>query len=260
MSSYYDLYKVNTPYNLPGDTYITGSGTLFQDLNASDASMNGSGGSVSCTQDGTVYTDGRAYHDRWWQIPLTGTPYAGTGLTGAAVTGTTYRLRTATDPHYQAATSTLGSSSDPVNQAIVDAQNSFAIYASSGTSGTPQVYGLAQWKCTHPFPAGRMLGSSWLRSTRTAGRARPWKSCLWDPVIRVQLSATMNVLEPCVSGASCTIKVADPNPGTTDTWSYEYADISSLSAERRGQRRQWILPQLCRQRERERSQGPRVPR
>ncbi len=237
VSSFYDLYKVNTPYNLPGDTYITGSGALFQDIGAQDGTMGGSTGGSQCTQDGTVYMtsgqqDGRNYHDRWWQIPLAGTPYAATGLTGgASITGTTYRLRTTTDPKYNPTTSTLsGSPYASDDQSGVDAQNSFAIYASSGTSGTPQVYGLGAMEMFTPLTGGANARFFLAQIDANSGAGKTMEINLWDPGDTGSLSAKMNVLEPCVSGASCTINVADPNPGTTDTWTYEYADISTLKA------------------------------
>jgi hypothetical protein len=236
VSSFYDLYKVNTPYDLPGDTYIAGSGPLFQDIGAQDGTMGGSTGGSQCTQDGTVYMtsgkqDGRNYHDRWWQIPLTGTPYAATGLTGAAVTGTTYRLRTTTDPKYNPTSSTLsGSPYASDDQSGVNAQNSFAIYASSGTSGTPQVYGLGAMEMFTPLTGGQNARFFLAQIDANSGAGKTMEINLWDPGDTGSLSATMNVLEPCVSGASCTINVADPNPGKTDTWTYEYADISTLKA------------------------------
>lgn len=222
MSSYYYLYAdpKNTPYTLTDDTLIGTSGILFQDIGASDSSQNGSGGQ-SCKHNSNpnFYRDGRDYHDRWWTVPLTGA-YAG-GLTGAAVTGTTYRLRTTTDPRYDPVTSTLGTSSDPVNQNNVNAMNAFAIYATA-SGGGPQVYGLGAMEMFTPLPGGSSSRFFLAQIDQTVGAGKTMEISLWDPGDTHRLPATLRVLAPCASG--CTVSV--PNPQGAGTWSYNYANFT----------------------------------
>jgi hypothetical protein len=222
MSSYYDLYADpnNTPYTLSDDTLIGSSDTLFQDIRASDSSQGGSGGQ-SCNHNNnpTYYGDGRDYHDRWWKIPLTGA-YAG-GLTGAAGTGTTYRLRTTTDPQYNPVTSTLVGSPYPNDQDSTNALNSFAIYASASV-GAPQVYGSGAMEMFTPLPGGSNSLFFLAQIDQTVGAGKTMEIDLYDPGDTHRLSATMRVLAPCATG--CPVSV--PNPQGAGTWSYSYANFT----------------------------------
>ena len=229
VSSYYYLYAdtKNTPYTLTDDTLIGTSGTLFQDIGAHDNTQikNGDfgyGSGSDCSwhnNNSNYYGDGRDWHDRWWEVPLTGT-YATTGLTGAPVTGTTYRLRTTTDPRYQAATSTLGTSADPVDQNGVDAMNGFAIYATA-SGGGPQVYGQGAMEMYTPLPGGQKSRFFLAQIDQTVGAGKTMEINLWDPGDTGSLTATMRVLAPCATGCAVTV----PNPQGAGNWSYNYTNF-----------------------------------
>jgi hypothetical protein len=254
-SSYYDLFAdpSNTPYVLSDDPLIGTSGTLFQDQNFSDSTQGGSGG-TTCTQKATKYSgpgaDGRDYHDRWWKLPLAGA-YA-SGLTGAPVTGTTYRLRTTTDPNYQAAVCSLPYPAGPAcpslgivrkDQNSVQAQNSFAIYIAAGSQGTPQVYGQGAMEMYTPLPGGGAARFFLAQIDANVGsNGKTMRINLWDPGDTNQLSATMKVLEPCdttgttqpaCSGTTVSVcQPGDPTCAPSTMWTYMYAKISALSATR----------------------------
>ncbi len=252
-SSYYDLFAdpSNTPYILTDDQLIGTSGTLFQDQNYSDSTQGGSGGST-CTQQATKFgtsAQGRDYHDRWWKLPLEGA-YA-SGLTGAPVTGTTYRLRATTDPKYQAKICTNPPYTSPgpacpflgtVNndQSNVSGQNAFAIYVAPGSTGTPEVFGNGAMQMYTPLPGGKNSQFFLAQINANVGsNGKTMQINLWDPGDTNSLPATMKVLEPCdttgTTQPTCsgtTVSVCQPGDPTCvqPKWSYIYANITSLSA------------------------------
>jgi hypothetical protein len=185
VSSYYKLYNTNNqPYNLAAQTLLGTSGNLFANEAYSDSAEGGSGGS-SCTAGKiTDPNNGEYYHDKWWE--LTGPQGANVTLSGGAG-GTTYRVRTTTDPG--------DSSQDSTN-----ATNDFAIFASD-TGTAPQVYGLGAMEMYTPLPGGTNSTFYLAQISQQAGAGKTIQINLWDPGDTNQ-TADLYILQPTASGWS----------------------------------------------------------
>jgi hypothetical protein len=183
VSAFYTLYDTQeTLYDLSDDTLVADSGSLFRRIQALDASLYDgglpSGTSTSCRAgDISDPTDGRYWHNRWWQMVG--------NLTGGT-SGRTYRLRTA--------------STDPANstdQRTANAQNSFALW-STASGGAPRIYGLGAMESFSPLPGG---GSStfYLARIEAVHAGKTVVIGLWDPGDTGSLSANVQILIPGAS-------------------------------------------------------------
>jgi hypothetical protein len=186
VSSYFELYNTNNQIfvnSAPPQTLLASSGTLFQQIAASDSTMGGSGGSECRTLTTGIYNngikpDGRDFHDKWYRLY--------TGLTGGA-NGTIYRLHTTTtDP------------SNVAQQRNTDGENSFAVYASaSGTA--PKVYGLGAMQMFTPLSAsggGSVSSEFYLAQIGAEHAGKTVEVSLWDPGDTSPLTASIQVELP----------------------------------------------------------------
>ena len=204
VSSYYELYNTNNQIYLnsvPPQTLIASSGTLFQQIAASDSTMGGSGGSECRSLTTTSYhagatPDGRDFHDRWYLLA--------SGLTGGA-NGTIYRLHTTTTQ-----------ASNLAQQRNTDGENSFSVFASaSGTA--PRVYGLGAMQMFTPLSSSGGTTSSefYLAQIGAEHAGKTVEVNLWDPgdtspltaSIQVELpSATVGVWNPALNMSYSAVK------------------------------------------------------
>jgi hypothetical protein len=211
VGSWYRLLDTNnTPYNLDDDGTVlsVSSGSLFANMQASDTTMGGSGGS-QCRQRATPYNDGRDYHNSWFLLN------PGNPLSGGA-TGTVYRLHTTgTDPN-----DLLGS-----GQKNTNGEQSFALYVSA-TGGSPRLYGLGSMQAFTPLCAGG--GTCPVASTTTSSEfylaqidgvhvGKTVEIQLWDPGDTSPLAANLQILVPNAGGWSPTTFSWRAKVGTTNT-------------------------------------------
>jgi hypothetical protein len=207
VASYYKLYNTNNqPYNLAAHTPV-GSGTSGSMFASNQYTDNNNGGpstsSTLLTCTGTfAATDARSTHNKWWDL----TGYLGATLSGGTG-GTTYRLRTTTDPG--------NSSQDSVN-----AYNNFAIYTTA-SGGTAQVSGLGAMEMFTPLPAGTSSTFYLAQIDAQSGAGKTVEINLWDPGDTQGLTANIQILQPTSSGWSAVssmtwtaTKVATVNVGT----------------------------------------------
>jgi Flp pilus assembly protein TadG len=199
VSSYFELYNTqNTLYDVTDDTQVSTSGTLFQQVAASDTTMGGSGGSECKYLANSTYGDGRDYHDRWYRM------YS--GLTGGP-SGTVYRLHTtSTDPNNVA------------QQRNTNGESSFALYASA-TGGTPRVYGLGAMQMFTPLSAsgGSTFSEFYLAQIDAVHAGKTVEIKLWDPGDTSPLSANLQIEIPTASGWSPTTMDYTAAKGTTNS-------------------------------------------
>lgn len=191
VSSYYELYNTGLNlYSTSDDTLIVSSGTAFELMSNSDNTMGGPapGGAVNdCRQRGTgttPYGDARDYHNAWYRLNPSNP------LTGALLTGTTYRIHTTgTNPNNVA------------QQRGTDGEQSFAIYASA-TGGTPKVYGLGAMQMLTPITAGpaNVTSTFYLAQIDVAHAGKTLALQLWDPGDTAWLTANLAVLIPTSAG------------------------------------------------------------
>jgi hypothetical protein len=185
VSSYFELYNTNNQIyvnSAPPQTLIASSGTLFQQIAASDSTMGGpnaGGGIQDCRGlTTTAYGDGRDYHNRWYLLA--------SGLTGGT-NGTIYRLHTTTTQ-----------ASNVAQQRNTDGENSFSVYASA--SGTdPRVYGLGAMQMFTPLSAsgGPPVSSEFYLAQIGAEHAgKTVEISLWDPGDTSPLTASIQVELP----------------------------------------------------------------
>ena len=186
VSSYYELYNTNNQIyvnTVPPQTLLATSGTVFQQVGASDSTMLGSGGSPDCrTLTTGKYTngstpDGRDFHDKWYRLI--------TGLTGGA-NGTIYRLHTTTTD-----------AGNVAQQQATDGANSFAVYADA-LGGTPKVYGLGTMRMYTPLSAngGTVSSEFYLAQIGPEHAGKTVEVNLWDPGDTAPLSASIQVELP----------------------------------------------------------------
>ena len=201
VSAFYTLYDTqDTLYDLSDDTVVADSGTLFRRIQALDTSLYSgstpSGTYTSCKQgDVTDSSDGRYWHNRWWQMV--------TNLTGGSE-GRLYRLRTAsTDPN------------NSTDQRTANAQNSFALW-SSASGGSPRIYGLGTMESFTPLAGG---GSStfYLAQIDAVHAGKTVVIALWDPGDTGSLSATVQIMVPGTSGYAAASVKWSAAKGTTNS-------------------------------------------
>ncbi len=193
VSSYFELYNTNNQIfvnSVPPQTLIASSGTLFQQISASDTTMGGPGlgnGIQDCRGlTTTTYGDGRDYHNRWYLLA--------SGLSGGA-NGTIYRLHTTTTQ-----------ASNLAQQRNTDGENSFSVYATS--NGTlPKVYGLGAMQMFTPLSASGPAVSSefYLAQIGPEHAGKTVEVSLWDPGDTSPLTASLQVELP-----SATVGVWSP--------------------------------------------------
>ncbi len=179
-SAYYTLYDTNnTPFDLTDDTQIATSGSLFENIQASDQTLNGPSGVASCAAGATSNpSDGRYWHNRWWQLgPST--------LAG----GRTYRVHTR---------STNPSSPNAMDNA--NGHNSFAIW-STASGGTPQVHGEGAMEAFTPLPGGG-ASTFYLAQIDAVHAGKTMEIRLWDPGDTNGLDANVQILQPGSGGYS----------------------------------------------------------
>ncbi|HVN12352.1 MAG TPA: hypothetical protein VMT69_09670, partial [Kineosporiaceae bacterium] len=197
VSAFYSVYDTQgTPYDLTDDTLITSSGNLFKNIQASDQTLNGPTGVSSCAQgDVSSTTDGRYWHDRWWQLA--------SGLTGGS-DGKTYRVQTSsTDPSSSSA------------QLGANAQNSFAIFASA-SGGTPNVYGIGTMQAFSPLsPSTTSL--FYLAQIDAIHAGKTVVINLWDPGDTGALAANLQILIPTSTGYTPASFTWSSKVGTTNS-------------------------------------------
>jgi hypothetical protein len=148
VSTYYNLWQINDPYNPAGDTLVWSSYDTF--LNMKQVDMSGAhgsgnpqylpqgtpGGTNGVTRCDRPADPGYQYHLKWWQIP-----------TGALAQGQ-YRLQVTTTKVLLPAVGSSGfgggTTADPSQpSAIVGAANRFSLEVTSAL-GQPRVYGLGR--------------------------------------------------------------------------------------------------------------------
>jgi hypothetical protein len=187
VSVWYKLYNTNnSPYNLAAQTFLGSSGSFFANMKSADSLAGGSpSGSVTECKTGTTSStsDPRYYHNKWWDL----TAYIGTTLSGGTG-GTTYRIRTTTDP-------------GDTSQDSTDATNDFAIFASA-TGGSPQVYGIGSIQMYTPLTKNTSSTFYMAQISQQAGAGKTVEINLWDPGDTNSVPATMKVLQPTTSGWS----------------------------------------------------------
>ncbi len=218
VSSWYELFNTNnTPYDNTDDTRLATSGTLFEDQNGFDSTMNPDptppasipSGATECKQVTTVYktggvANGLNYHDSWYLL------YS--GLTGGA-NGTVYRLHT---------TGTLppNTTAGSANQKSTDGEQSFAIFADD-TQGTtsngllPTVYGLGAMQMFTPL-SGTSSSTFYLAQVPNFYAGKTLELSLWDPGDTSPLSATLSIQIPTAAGWSNTPFTYSAVTGTTN--------------------------------------------
>jgi len=184
VSSYFELYNTNNQIyvnSAPPQTLLASSGTLFQQISASDTTMGGpntGGGIQDCRGlTTTKYGDGRDYHNRWYLLA--------SGLTGGA-NGTIYRLHTTTTQ-----------ASNLAQQRNTDGENSFSVYASA--SGTqPKVYGLGAMQMFTPLSSSGGTTSSefYLAQIGAEHAGKTVEVSLWDPGDTNPLTASIQIELP----------------------------------------------------------------
>jgi hypothetical protein len=185
VSSYFELYNTNNQIYLnsvPPQSLVASSGTLFQQIAASDSTMGGNGGSECRELTTTSYhsgatPDGRDFHNRWYLLA--------SGLTGGP-NGTIYRLHTTTTQ-----------ASNLAQQRNTDGENSFSVYASA--SGTqPKVYGLGAMQMFTPLSSSGGTTSSefYLAQIGAEHAGKTVEVSLWDPGDTNPLTASLQVELP----------------------------------------------------------------
>ena len=179
-SAFYTLYDTNeTPYLFADDRVVAQSGSLFRNIRASDPTLGGptDDGIADCRVGATSNpSDGRYWHNRWWQITA--------GSAAKLQGGKTYRLHTrSTDP---------GSSS-----AMDDANghNSFSLWAKATGSRTPRIYGLGAMQAFTPLDAGEPA-TFYLAQIDAEHAGKTMVINLWDPGDTGDLSAALRILKP----------------------------------------------------------------
>jgi hypothetical protein len=186
VSAYYKLYNTNNqPYNLSAQTLLGSSGNFFANMKSADSLAGGSpGGTVTECKFGTtaLTTDPRYWHNRWWDL----TNYIGTTLSGG-VGGTTYRVRTTTDP-------------GDASQDATNATNDFSIFASA-SGGLPEIYGDGAMEMYTPLPQSQNSTFYLAQIDQQSGAGKTVEINLWDPG-DTNMTADMKVLQPTGSGWS----------------------------------------------------------
>jgi hypothetical protein len=187
VSSFYELYEDpnNTPYNFADDALWIPIDNTFRQMNGSDTTMGGSGGS-ECKQANTAYGNGLDYHNAWYLLnpakPLVGGP-----------SGTIYRLHT-----------TGTEKANPTQQRNTDGEQSFAIYATDNLAPAvyPKVYGLGAMQMFTPLSAaGSPVQSEfYLAQIDAVHKTKTLELQLWDPGDTDKLRAFVEVLIPTPSG------------------------------------------------------------
>lgn len=192
VSSFFKLYDTNNQlYNLAGQTLLGSSGNFFKNNAFVDSAAIGSdttpSGTTDCKTGVTSSTsDARYWHNKWFD--LSGYIGAGATLSGGA-TGETYRLRTTTDP-------------GDTSQDNTNAYNDFAIYVTSGGTGTPQVYGQGAMEMYSPLPASVASTFYLAQIDATSGAGKTIEIQLWDVGDTNGLTANLQILQPTASGWS----------------------------------------------------------
>ena len=192
VASYYKLYNTNNqPYNLAAHTLLGSSGSMFASNRYTDS--NNGGPAVGGTTPGTLQTctgsfpstDPRSTHNNWWDLSAY---IGGSGTLSGGTGGTTYRLRTTTDP---------GDSS----QDAVSAYNNFAIYVKA-SGGTPQVSGLGAMEMFTPLPANKASTFYLAQIDAESGAGKTIEINLWDVGDTQGLPSSLQILQPTSSGWS----------------------------------------------------------
>jgi hypothetical protein len=202
--SFFELYDTNnTLQNLSDDTLITSSGNLFKTQNAlTDPSMGGpdlSNGRVDCTTSGgsTGGNAGGAYHNAWYQLPIT--------LTGDA-DGTVYRLHTTTTD-----------ASNVAGNRNSNGQNSFSLFVeSTGGSASPRVYGMGAMQQYSPLPASNN-SEFYLAQIAAVHAGKIMEIRLWDigDTPSGSLPVSLQILQPTGTGWAPTTMSWTAQQGTT---------------------------------------------
>jgi hypothetical protein len=199
MSAFYTLYGTNnTLYDITDDTQIATSGGLFRNIAASDTNFGGPSGLTSCATGSTSnQSDGRYWHNRWWQLA--------SGLTGGP-SGTVYRVRTAsTDP------------ASPGAQSSANGHNSFALWSTStGGSVGPRIYGLGAMEAFTPLDPGG-AAEFYLAQIDAIHAGKTVAISLWDPGDTGVLDATLQILIPGSSGYQTASLSWTSQRGTTNS-------------------------------------------
>ncbi|MGD8486092.1 MAG: pilus assembly protein TadG-related protein [Chloroflexota bacterium] len=177
-SAFYTLYDTNeTPYLFADDRVVARSGSLFRGIRASDPTLGGPTGpgiadcSAGATDD---ESDGRYWHNRWWQLT------SSAKLEG----GKTYRLHTrSTDP------------GDPSAMDDANGHNSFSLWARASGSGSPRIYGLGAMQAYTPLDRGQPA-TFYLAQIDAEHAGKTMVINLWDPGDTRDLSASLRILRP----------------------------------------------------------------
>jgi hypothetical protein len=188
MSSIFKLYNTNNqPYNLAAHTYLGSSGSFFTNMNYYDPLANGANASGSSSCSGSTFpaSDPRSTHMKWWDLS---SKIGGDGVLSGGPSGTTYRLRTTSDP---------GDSS----QDTADGYNNFAIYVEA-TGATPQVYGIGAMQMYTPLPGGSASVFYLAQIDAQAGAGKTMEVMLWDAGDTNALAANLQILQPTSGGWS----------------------------------------------------------
>jgi hypothetical protein len=196
-----------------GDQYYSGSGAVSSFYSVwdtqgtlydqSDDRLIGSSGNTFRRQSGSC----DAYHNGWYQVPLTAAPEATLGLRAGASGPHIYRLRATTyDP------------TDISAQRNVQANNSFGLLAKGTSGGTPRVYGIGAMEMFTPLPGGQ-TSSFYLAQIAAVHADKTMEIKLWDPGDTNQ-NAYIQIMKPTSSGwtavtnMSYTAKRGQLNPAT----------------------------------------------
>jgi hypothetical protein len=187
VSAFFYLYNTNNqPYNPSAHTLLGSSGSYFTNMRYYDTDAKGpSGSGKSCKASDGPFSDARATHNKWWDL----TAYIGAaGVLEGGASGTTYRIRTTTDPG--------DSSQDSAN-----AHNQFAIYVtSSGPSA--QIYGTGAMENYYQLPQSTSSIFYMAQIDAQAGAGKTVEIRLWDVGDTNGVSSSLQVLQPTSSGWS----------------------------------------------------------
>jgi hypothetical protein len=204
--SFFDLYDTNnTLQNITDDTLVATSGNTFKTQNAlTDPSMGGpdlSNGRVDCTTSGgsSGGNAGGAYHNAWYQLPIT--------LTGDA-DGTIYRLHTTTTD-----------ASNVAGNRNANGQNSFSLFVeSTGGTGSPRVYGMGAMQQYSPLPANNN-SEFYLAQIAAVHAGKTMEIRLWDvgDTPSGALPVSLQILQPSGTGWVPTTMSWTAESGTTNS-------------------------------------------
>ncbi len=199
VSAFYQVYDTQeTLWDLSDDTLVASSGDLFKNQLASDSTLSGPTGSgiSSCTTGAVAsQTDGRYWHNKWWQLA--------SGLDGGSE-GKTYRVRTSsTDPSLANA------------QVNANGQNSFAIFANA-QSGSVRVYGIGAMQVFTPL-APATSAEFYLAQIEALHAGKTVVISVWDPGDTGALSANLQVLIPTTAGYTPASLTWSSAKGTTNS-------------------------------------------